>query len=133
MERLYQFRIFLDPRRKLATFCIGQGHFYSATCTIQISVFLPVPTFNFYFIGFFVQVILIQQTTADISFLYYRHEPPVMANDVSILVQEQDVVTVCKPATVPVSSLIYSKKSTYLFSMVCLFICSAILHFKCYL
>lgn len=33
----------------------------------------------------------------------FRHEPPVMAWDVSVLQIEPDVVTVCKPASIPVS------------------------------
>lgn len=33
----------------------------------------------------------------------FRHEPPVMACDVPILQKEPDVLTVCKPASVPVS------------------------------
>lgn len=36
----------------------------------------------------------------------FRHEPPVMIDDVVILHQEPDVVTVCKPASVPVSILL---------------------------
>ena len=35
----------------------------------------------------------------------FRHEPPVMAYDVSVLQNELDVLTVCKPASVPVSQL----------------------------
>lgn len=42
----------------------------------------------------------------------FRHEPPVMTDDVEILVKEDDVVTVCKPASVPVSTT-----SLYLFSL----------------
>jgi len=33
----------------------------------------------------------------------FRHEPPVMACDVLILQKEPDVLTICKPASVPVS------------------------------
>lgn len=33
----------------------------------------------------------------------YRHEPPVMALDVTVLHKGEEVVTVCKPASVPVS------------------------------
>jgi hypothetical protein len=32
----------------------------------------------------------------------YRHEPPVMAESVTILEEGVDVITVCKPASVPV-------------------------------
>jgi len=32
-----------------------------------------------------------------------RHEPPVLAGDISILQNEVDVVTICKPPSVPVS------------------------------
>lgn len=34
-----------------------------------------------------------------------RHEPPVMALDVEVLHKDPDVLTVCKPASVPVSFL----------------------------
>lgn len=34
-----------------------------------------------------------------------RHEPPVLTSDVLILQKEPDVVTVCKPASIPVSRI----------------------------
>ncbi|AQK71238.1 RNA pseudouridine synthase 7 [Zea mays] len=36
-------------------------------------------------------------------FFSSRHEPPVLAGDISILKNEVDVVTICKPASVPVA------------------------------
>ncbi|KAK4410750.1 RNA pseudouridine synthase 7 [Sesamum angolense] len=41
-----------------------------------------------------------------------RHEPPVMARDVKILHTEPDVVTVCKPASVPVHPCGQYRKNT---------------------
>lgn len=50
-----------------------------------------------------------------------RHEPPVMANGISILQEEPDVVTVCKPASVPVSQGHYEQSliSTHLSCFLC--------------
>ncbi|KAE9446033.1 hypothetical protein C3L33_21994, partial [Rhododendron williamsianum] len=42
----------------------------------------------------------------------FRHEPPVMAWDVSILQKEPDVLTVCKPASVPVHASGQYRKNT---------------------
>ncbi|GAB4860381.1 hypothetical protein Ancab_035539 [Ancistrocladus abbreviatus] len=47
-----------------------------------------------------------------ISHFLHRHEPPVMAWDVSILQEEEDVVTVCKPASVPVHPCGQYRKNT---------------------
>ncbi|KAH9602658.1 hypothetical protein KSS87_014124 [Heliosperma pusillum] len=41
------------------------------------------------------------KTSEKISHFVHRHEPPVMAWDVSVLQEDDDVLTVCKPATVP--------------------------------
>nr|AFJ66215.1 hypothetical protein 34G24.17 [Capsella rubella] len=40
----------------------------------------------------------------------FRHEPPVMIDDVVILHQEPDVVTVCKPASVPIEGGLVKKR-----------------------
>ncbi|KAF5199960.1 Rna pseudouridine synthase, partial [Thalictrum thalictroides] len=41
-----------------------------------------------------------------------RHEPPVMAWDISILHKESDVVTICKPSSVPVHPCGQYRKNT---------------------
>jgi len=45
----------------------------------------------------------IVKSSQKISHFLHRHEPPVLAGDISILQNEVDVVTICKPASVPVS------------------------------
>ncbi|XP_042476943.1 RNA pseudouridine synthase 7-like isoform X2 [Macadamia integrifolia] len=52
--------------------------------------------------GQIVSVSYIVQPSQKISHFLHRHEPPVLALDVSILQREPDVLTVCKPASVPV-------------------------------
>ncbi|XP_021775817.1 RNA pseudouridine synthase 7-like [Chenopodium quinoa] len=47
-----------------------------------------------------------------ISHFVHRHEPPVMAWDVSVLQEEEDVVTICKPASVPVHPCGQYRKNT---------------------
>ncbi|KAL3734208.1 hypothetical protein ACJRO7_023539 [Eucalyptus globulus] len=47
-----------------------------------------------------------------INHFLHRHEPPVMASDVPVLVEEPDVVTVCKPASVPVHPCGQYRKNT---------------------
>lgn len=47
-----------------------------------------------------------------ISHFVHRHEPPVMAWDVSILQEEEEVLTVCKPASVPVHPCGQYRKNT---------------------
>lgn len=42
-----------------------------------------------------------------------RHEPPVLTSDVLILQKEPDVVTVCKPASIPVSRIMTYLPSGY--------------------
>ncbi|XVF08648.1 hypothetical protein REPUB_Repub07fG0020700 [Reevesia pubescens] len=49
-----------------------------------------------------------------ISHFLHRHEPPVMALDVEILQNEPDVLTVCKPASVPVHPCGQYRKNTVL-------------------
>ncbi|KAH0467145.1 hypothetical protein IEQ34_004383 [Dendrobium chrysotoxum] len=43
----------------------------------------------------------IVRSTQKISHFVHRHEPPVLAGYVSILHSEPDVITVCKPASIP--------------------------------
>ncbi|GJM85092.1 hypothetical protein PR202_ga01513 [Eleusine coracana subsp. coracana] len=45
----------------------------------------------------------IVKSSQKISHFVHRHEPPVLAGDITILKNEVDVVTICKPASVPVS------------------------------
>ncbi|KAM6570388.1 hypothetical protein CsatB_018373 [Cannabis sativa] len=53
--------------------------------------------------GEMVPVSYIVKSSQKISHFLHRHEPPVLALDVSILHKEPEVVTICKPASVPVS------------------------------
>lgn len=50
--------------------------------------------------------------TEKISHFVHRHEPPVMAWDVSVLQEAEDVLTVCKPASVPVHPCGQYRKNT---------------------
>jgi tRNA pseudouridine synthase 9 len=50
------------------------------------------------------------QSSQKISHFLHRHEPPVLGGDITILQNEADVVTVCKPASVPVSSYHFVQK-----------------------
>ncbi|RYQ94142.1 hypothetical protein Ahy_B08g089025 isoform B [Arachis hypogaea] len=50
-----------------------------------------------------VSVSYIVKSSQKISHFVHRHEPPVMACEVPILQKELDVLTVCKPASVPVT------------------------------
>ncbi|KAK4486162.1 hypothetical protein RD792_008830 [Penstemon davidsonii] len=54
--------------------------------------------------GLIVPVSYIVQPSQKISHFVHRHEPPVMARDVEVLHTEPDVLTVCKPASVPIES-----------------------------
>ncbi|KAK8361974.1 hypothetical protein V6Z12_A03G072600 [Gossypium hirsutum] len=49
-----------------------------------------------------------------ISHFLHRHEPPVMAWDVEVLQNEPDVLTICKPASVPVHPCGQYRKNTVL-------------------
>ncbi|XP_058103029.1 RNA pseudouridine synthase 7 isoform X2 [Magnolia sinica] len=62
--------------------------------------------------GQIVPVSYIVQPSQKISHFLHRHEPPVMALDVSILQKEPDVLTVCKPASVPVHPCGQYRKNT---------------------
>ncbi|CAH1419082.1 unnamed protein product [Lactuca virosa] len=52
------------------------------------------------------------QSSQKISHFLHRHEPPVMALDVKILHKGEDVLTVCKPASVPVHPCGQYRKNT---------------------
>ncbi|XP_077228134.1 pseudouridine synthase family protein [Tasmannia lanceolata] len=62
--------------------------------------------------GQMVDVSYIVQSSQKISHFVHRHEPPVMAWGVSILQKEPDVLTVCKPASVPVHPCGQYRKNT---------------------
>ncbi|XP_073225365.1 RNA pseudouridine synthase 7 isoform X2 [Cicer arietinum] len=53
--------------------------------------------------GEMVPVSYLVKSSQKISHFLHRHEPPVMACDVPILHKEPDVLTICKPASVPVT------------------------------
>ncbi|KAF3507858.1 hypothetical protein F2Q69_00001370 [Brassica cretica] len=59
-----------------------------------------------------VPVSYIVRSSQKITHFVHRHEPPVMTDDVQILVKEDDVVTVCKPASVPVHPCGQYRKNT---------------------
>ncbi|KAI7755871.1 hypothetical protein M8C21_013499 [Ambrosia artemisiifolia] len=52
------------------------------------------------------------QSSQKISHFVHRHEPPVMALDVTVLHKGEDVLTVCKPASVPVHPCGQYRKNT---------------------
>ncbi|XP_006647267.2 RNA pseudouridine synthase 7 [Oryza brachyantha] len=54
----------------------------------------------------------IVQSSQKISHFLHRHEPPVLGGDITILQNEVDVVTVCKPASVPVHPCGQYRKNT---------------------
>ncbi|XP_010482444.1 PREDICTED: RNA pseudouridine synthase 7 isoform X2 [Camelina sativa] len=62
--------------------------------------------------GEIVPVSYIVKSSQKITHFLHRHEPPVMIDDVVILHQEPDVVTVCKPASVPVHPCGQYRKNT---------------------
>ncbi|CAI0395237.1 unnamed protein product [Linum tenue] len=62
--------------------------------------------------GEMVPVSYIVKNSQKISHFVHRHEPPVMACNVTVLQEEPDVVTVCKPATVPVHPCGQYRKNT---------------------
>uniref|UniRef100_A0A7N0TG37 RNA pseudouridine synthase 7 n=1 Tax=Kalanchoe fedtschenkoi TaxID=63787 RepID=A0A7N0TG37_KALFE len=62
--------------------------------------------------GQMVPISYVVRSSQKISHFLHRHEPPVMAWDVSILQKETDVVTVCKPASVPVHPCGQYRKNT---------------------
>ncbi|XP_020232921.1 RNA pseudouridine synthase 7 isoform X2 [Cajanus cajan] len=62
--------------------------------------------------GEMVPVSYIVKSSQKISHFVHRHEPPVMACDVPILQKEPDVLTVCKPASIPVHPCGQYRKNT---------------------
>ncbi|CAA7021469.1 unnamed protein product [Microthlaspi erraticum] len=62
--------------------------------------------------GEIVPVSYIVKSSQKITHFLHRHEPPVMTDDVMILVKEPDVVAVCKPASVPVHPCGQYRKNT---------------------
>ncbi|CAN1318137.1 RNA pseudouridine synthase 7 [Linum perenne] len=59
-----------------------------------------------------VPVSYVVKTSQKISHFVHRHEPPVMACNISVLQEETDVVTISKPATVPVHPCGQYRKNT---------------------
>lgn len=62
--------------------------------------------------GEMVPVSYIVRSSQKISHFVHRHEPPVLALDVSVLQKESDVLTICKPASVPVHPCGQYRKNT---------------------
>ncbi|WVZ19564.1 hypothetical protein V8G54_006886 [Vigna mungo] len=62
--------------------------------------------------GEIVPVSYVVKPSQKISHFLHRHEPPVMACDVVILQKEPDVLTICKPASVPVHPCGQYRKNT---------------------
>ncbi|CAL9030731.1 unnamed protein product [Prunus brigantina] len=62
--------------------------------------------------GEMVPVSYVVKTSEKISHFLHRHEPPVLTSDVLILQKEPDVVTVCKPASIPVHPCGQYRKNT---------------------
>ncbi|VAI23334.1 unnamed protein product [Triticum turgidum subsp. durum] len=54
----------------------------------------------------------IVKSSQKISHFLHRHEPPVLGGNIVILQNEVDVVTVCKPASVPVHPCGQYRKNT---------------------
>ncbi|XP_042435045.1 RNA pseudouridine synthase 7-like [Zingiber officinale] len=59
-----------------------------------------------------VNTLYIVQSSQKISHFLHRHEPPVLAEDVQILQNETDIVTICKPASIPVHPCGQYRKNT---------------------
>ncbi|CAA0827294.1 RNA pseudouridine synthase 7 [Striga hermonthica] len=62
--------------------------------------------------GQIVPISYVVQSSQKISHFLHRHEPPVLANNIQILHCEPDVLTVCKPASVPVHPCGQYRKNT---------------------
>ncbi|RWR86990.1 RNA pseudouridine synthase 7 isoform X1 [Cinnamomum micranthum f. kanehirae] len=62
--------------------------------------------------GQMVPISYIVQPSQKISHFVHRHEPPVMSWDVTIVQKEPEVLTVCKPASVPVHPCGQYRKNT---------------------
>ncbi|XP_031112492.1 RNA pseudouridine synthase 7 [Ipomoea triloba] len=61
-----------------------------------------------------VPISYVVQSSQKISHFLHRHEPPVMAWDVEVLCKEPEVLTVCKPASLPVHPCGQYRKNTVL-------------------
>ncbi|XP_051116201.1 RNA pseudouridine synthase 7 isoform X2 [Andrographis paniculata] len=59
-----------------------------------------------------VPVSYVIKSSQKISHFVHRHEPPVRAKDIQILHSEPDVLTICKPASVPVHPCGQYRKNT---------------------
>ncbi|KAI3929658.1 hypothetical protein MKX01_025826 [Papaver californicum] len=62
--------------------------------------------------GKIVDVSYIVRNSQKITHFLHRHEPPVMAWDIPILLEEPDVVVICKPASIPVHPCGQYRKNT---------------------
>ncbi|KAK6127760.1 hypothetical protein DH2020_038469 [Rehmannia glutinosa] len=62
--------------------------------------------------GQIVPISYVVRSSQKISHFLHRHEPPVMARDIHILHSEPDILTVCKPASVPVHPCGQYRKNT---------------------
>ncbi|KAJ6837144.1 RNA pseudouridine synthase 7 isoform X1 [Iris pallida] len=62
--------------------------------------------------GHIIHTSYIVQSSQKISHFLHRHEPPVLSGNVMIIQSEPDVVTVCKPASVPVHPCGQYRKNT---------------------
>lgn len=62
--------------------------------------------------GELVHASYVVKSSQKISHFLHRHEPPVLVEDVLILQNEADVLTVCKPASVPVHPCGQYRKNT---------------------
>ncbi|KAF6161556.1 hypothetical protein GIB67_009435 [Kingdonia uniflora] len=62
--------------------------------------------------GQLVEISYVVQNSQKISHFLHRHEPPVMEWGVTVLHKEDDVLTVCKPASVPVHPCGQYRKNT---------------------
>ncbi|ONK77872.1 uncharacterized protein A4U43_C02F11690 [Asparagus officinalis] len=50
------------------------------------------------------------QSSQKISHFLHRHEPPVLAEKITVLESEADVITVCKPASIPIEGGLLQKE-----------------------
>ncbi|MCL7035767.1 hypothetical protein MKW94_003161 [Papaver nudicaule] len=62
--------------------------------------------------GKMVDVSYVVRNSQKITHFLHRHEPPVMAWDIPILLEEPDVVVICKPASIPVHPCGQYRKNT---------------------
>ncbi|CAI9089675.1 OLC1v1024294C1 [Oldenlandia corymbosa var. corymbosa] len=62
--------------------------------------------------GQMVPISYVVKPSQKISHFVHRHEPPVMALDIKILHEDEEVLTICKPASVPVHPCGQYRKNT---------------------